>query len=90
LLLPEVAVGTEQVRKFVLVVDGDNVARPKYVTLGPVVEDQRVITSGLHADDRVIVNGLMRARPGVKVAPQEETAANNASTVASDPEPSAN
>ena len=90
MLLPEVAVGTEQVRKFVLVVDGDNVARPKYVTLGPVVEDQRVITSGLDPDDRVIVNGLMRARPGVKVSPQEATAANDASTLAGDAEPAAN
>jgi RND family efflux transporter MFP subunit len=71
ILLPDVAVGTEQVRKFVLVLDGDNVARPKYVTLGPLVEGLRVIASGLDADDRVIVNGLMRARPGVKVAPQE-------------------
>jgi RND family efflux transporter MFP subunit len=90
MLLPEVAVGTEQVRKFVLVVDGDNIARPKYVTLGPVVEDQRVITSGLDPDDRVIVNGLMRARPGVKVAPQEATAANNTSFFASGAEPAAN
>ena len=71
LLVPDVAIGTEQVRKFVLVVDGENVARPKYVTLGPVVEGLRVVTAGLGADDRVIVNGLMRARPGVKVNPQE-------------------
>ena len=71
LLVPDVAIGTEQVRKFVLVVDGENVARPKYVTLGPVVDGLRVITAGLEPDDRVIVNGLMRARPGVKVTPQE-------------------
>ena len=71
LLVPDVAIGTEQVRKFVLVVDGENVARPKYVTLGPVVDGLRVVTAGLEPDDRVIVNGLMRARPGVKVAPQE-------------------
>jgi len=90
MLLPEVAVGTEQVRKFVLVVDGDNIARPKYVTLGPVVDDQRVITSGLDPDDRVIVNGLMRARPGVKVAPQGAAAALNNSTFAGGPQPSAN
>ncbi|HEU0058388.1 MAG TPA: efflux RND transporter periplasmic adaptor subunit, partial [Hyphomicrobiaceae bacterium] len=89
MLLPEVAVGTEQVRKFVLVVDGDNIARPKYVTLGPVVEDQRVITSGLDPEDRVIVNGLMRARPGVKVTPQEATAASNTSAFAGG-EPAAN
>jgi RND family efflux transporter MFP subunit len=90
MLLPEVAVGTEQVRKFVLVVDGDNIARPKYVTLGPVVDDQRVITSGLDPEDRVIVNGLMRARPGVKVAPQEAAATLNNSTFAGGPQPSAN
>jgi hypothetical protein len=69
--VPDVAIGTEQVRKFVLVVDGENVARPKYVTLGSVVDGLRVVTAGLEPDDRVIVNGLMRARPGVKVAPQE-------------------
>ena len=42
--MPDVAIGTEQVRKFVLVVDGENVARPKYVTLGPLVEGLRVVT----------------------------------------------
>jgi len=71
LLVPDVAIGTEQVRKFVLVVDADNVARPKYVTLGPVIDGLRVISSGLTSDDRIIVNGLMRARPGTKVTPQE-------------------
>jgi RND family efflux transporter MFP subunit len=71
LLVPEAAIGTEQVRKFVLVVDGENVARPKYVTLGPVTEGLRVVTAGLAPEDRVIVNGLMRARAGVKVTPQE-------------------
>jgi RND family efflux transporter MFP subunit len=75
LLVPDAAIGTEQVRKLVLVVDGDNVARPKYVTLGPVVDGLRVVASGLAPDDRVIVNGLMRARPGAKVAPQAESTA---------------
>jgi RND family efflux transporter MFP subunit len=69
LLVPEAAIGAEQVRKFVLVVDAENVARPKYVTLGPVVDGLRVV-SGLAPNDNVVVNGLMRARPGVKVAPQ--------------------
>jgi RND family efflux transporter MFP subunit len=71
LLVPEVAIGTEQVRKFVLVVDANSVVRPKYVTLGPVADALRVITAGLEPEDRVIVNGLMRARPGVKVTPVE-------------------
>jgi RND family efflux transporter MFP subunit len=71
LFVPDVAIGTEQVRKFVLVVDADGVAQPKYVTLGPVIDGQRVITAGLEPDDRVIINGLMRVRPGMKVTAQE-------------------
>ena len=74
LLVPDAAIGTEQARKFVLVVDAENVARQKYVTLGQVVDGLRVIKDGLAADDRVIVNGLMRARPGAKVTPQEQGA----------------
>jgi multidrug efflux system membrane fusion protein len=74
LLLPDAAIGSEQVRKFVLVVDNENVARTKYVTLGQLVRDLRVIKEGVSADDRVIVNGLMRARPGQKVTPQEQGA----------------
>ena len=73
LLLPDTAIGSEQVRKFVLVVDGENIARIKYVTLGQLVGNLRVIKDGIAPDDRVIVNGLMRARAGTKVAPQEET-----------------
>jgi RND family efflux transporter MFP subunit len=75
LLVPDTAIGVEQVRKFVLVVDAENVARPKYVTLGPVVDGLRVITQGLTPDDNVIINGLMRARPGAKVTPQQSSTA---------------
>jgi RND family efflux transporter MFP subunit len=74
LLVPDVAIGTEQARKYVLVVDEENVARAKYVTLGPVIDGLRVIASGLEAGDRVVVGGLMRARPGAKVAPQISSA----------------
>jgi RND family efflux transporter MFP subunit len=73
-LLPDAAIGTEQARKFVLVVDADNVVRMKYVTLGQMSDNLRVIKSGVEEDDRVIVNGLMRARPNQKVTPQEEGA----------------
>jgi RND family efflux transporter MFP subunit len=75
LLVPDAAIGAEQAHKFVLVVDAENVARPKYVTLGPVVDGLRVITQGLSPDDNVIVNGLMRARPGAKVTPQPSSTA---------------
>jgi RND family efflux transporter MFP subunit len=90
LLVPEVAIGTEQVRKFVLVVDGDSVARPKYVTLGPTTDGLRVVSTGLEPDDRVIVNGLMQARAGVKVVPQEVAADAGAEAFASDTQRTAN
>ena len=73
LLVPDSAIGTEQVRKFVLVIGAENKAIPQYVTLGPLVDNKlRVIKDGIKADDRVIVNGLMRVRPGVTVTPQEQ------------------
>ena len=75
LTVPDVAIGSEQVRKFVFVVDEQNTAQPRYVTLGPVVDGRRVIKDGLNDKDRVIVNGLMRVRPGSKVAPKEEAPA---------------
>jgi RND family efflux transporter MFP subunit len=74
MLLPDTAIGSEQVRKFVFVVDAENVARVKYVTLGQLVGDLRVIKDGIGPDDRVIVNGLVRARAGAKVTPQQQGA----------------
>jgi RND family efflux transporter MFP subunit len=75
LLVPDAAIGTEQVRKFVYVVGADNVARQVYIQPGQVADDLRVIKDGLSADDRVVVNGMMRVRPGVKVNAEEEGAA---------------
>ena len=75
LLVPDAAIGTEQVRKFVLVVGADDTVAQKYVTLGQTTPDGlRAIKEGLGPDDRVIVNGLMRARAGQKVTPQEQSA----------------
>lgn len=70
LLVPDEAIATEQVRKFVYVVNGENVAEPKYVRLGPLVGGLRVVRDGLAPGDRVIIKGLTRARPGTTVAPQ--------------------
>ncbi|HEY1310783.1 MAG TPA: efflux RND transporter periplasmic adaptor subunit [Pseudolabrys sp.] len=73
LLVPDAAIGTEQAKKFVLTVNADNTVVSKYVTLGQTTSDGlRIIKDGLARDDRVIVNGLMRARPGQNVTPQEE------------------
>jgi RND family efflux transporter MFP subunit len=72
LLVPDVAVGTEQVRKFVYTVDDDGTVRQAFVTLGQATDDLRVIKNGLKETDRVIVSGLMRAKPGQKVTPKEQ------------------
>ncbi|BBF94193.1 efflux RND transporter periplasmic adaptor subunit [Blastochloris tepida] len=74
LLVPDVAIGSEQVRKFVYVVGDDNVAKPKYVVLGQLVDGLRVIREGLSPDDRVVVNGVARIRPMMKVTPQPQGA----------------
>ncbi len=74
LLIPDAAIGTEQSRKYVLVVDDGGVARLKYVVPAQLEDGLRVINDGLAASDRVIINGLMRARAGVKVAAQEQGA----------------
>jgi len=71
LLLPDAAIGTEQARKYVLILTPDNTAVQRYVVLGNIVDGLRVIKSGLNSDDRVIINGLIQARVGAKVAPQE-------------------
>jgi membrane fusion protein, multidrug efflux system len=72
LLVPDVAIGTEQARKFVYVVDAENKARQKYLQLGQLTDGLRVVKTGLAADDRVIVSGLTLIRPGVPVVPQEQ------------------
>jgi multidrug efflux system membrane fusion protein len=74
LLIPDAAIGSEQARKYVLVVDDGGVVRQKYVTLGQLDNGLRVVKDGLLAGDRVIVNGLMHARPGIKVKAEEQGA----------------
>jgi RND family efflux transporter MFP subunit len=70
LLLPDTAIATDQSRKIVFVVKDDNTVEAKPVTLGPLDEGLRVIRDGLKAEDRVIVDGIQRARVGAKVTPQ--------------------
>lgn len=75
LTVPDVAIGSEQVRKFVFVVDDKDTAQQRYVTLGSVVDGRRVVKEGLKENDRVVVSGLMRVRPGVKLTPKQEAPA---------------
>ena len=69
LLIPDVAVATDQSRKIVFVVKPDDTVEARPVVLGPLDDGLRVIREGLKAEDRVIVNGIQRARVGAKVAP---------------------
>jgi RND family efflux transporter MFP subunit len=70
LLIPDAAVATDQSRKIVMVVKPDDTVEARPVTLGPLDNGLRVIREGLKADDRVIVDGLQRARVGAKVSPK--------------------
>ena len=75
LLLPDSAIATDQSRKIVFVVKDDDTVEAKPVVLGPLDEGLRVIREGLKAEDRVIVDGLQRARVGAKVSPHTAPAA---------------
>jgi len=73
ILIPDAAVVTDQSRKMVLTVNDENVVVPKIIRPGPSYEGLRIVRSGLLPTDKVIINGLMRARPGTKVAPKPGT-----------------
>lgn len=68
-LAPDTAIGSDQSRKFVLVVNAKDVVEYRQVELGPQVGTLRVIRSGLNAGDRMVINGLQLAQPGAKVKP---------------------
>jgi membrane fusion protein, multidrug efflux system len=66
-MVDERAIGTDQDKKFVMVVGADNRAAYRSVTLGGAVDGLRVVTSGLNSGDRIVINGLQRVRPGALV-----------------------
>jgi multidrug efflux system membrane fusion protein len=70
LLVNERAVGTDQNKKFVMVIDAENKANYREVTLGANVNGLRIVTAGLKPSERIVVNGLQRVRPGALVAPE--------------------
>lgn len=72
LLLPDAAIGTDQNRRFVYVLDKDNKATYRGVTTGPLIDGLRVIRDGLMETDKVVVGGLQRVKPGAAVTPVEQ------------------
>jgi RND family efflux transporter MFP subunit len=87
LLVPDTAIGSQQTQKYVLVVNDKDVATPRTVTLGQLEGKLRVIDSGLKPDDKVIVNGLARVRPGQKVTPKWQAPAPTKGTPAASAKP---
>lgn len=81
LLAPDASVVTDQNRSILMTVAADGTVIPKPVEVGPLVDGLRVVRSGVSPEDRIIVNGLIFARPGAKVTPQPDGAAGQAPPV---------
>lgn len=73
-LVPEVALGLDQIGRYVLVVDDKNVVQRRQVKIGQAFGEMRVIAEGLSGGERVVINGLMRAIPGREVTPETQEA----------------
>jgi len=73
LLVPDQAVVTDQVRQVVYTVNADGIVSQKVVTLGQLIDGLRIVRDGIDAQDRIIISGVQRARPGRKVTAKETT-----------------
>jgi RND family efflux transporter MFP subunit len=80
LLVEDRAIGTDQANKFVLTLSSSNTLQYQPVEIGPIIDGMRVIRTGLTADQKVVVNGLAKVRPGMAVVPQDETAGSGPET----------
>jgi RND family efflux transporter MFP subunit len=81
-LIQDQAVGTDQDRKFVLVLKPDSSVEYRPVTLGRLVDGLRVIATGLEPGEDVVINGLLRVRPGMKVLAKRGAMADSATLAA--------
>jgi len=81
-LIQDQAVGTDQDRKFVLVLKADSTVEYRPITLGPIVDGLRAVRTGLAPGEQVVINGLMRVRPGMKVVAKASSMITGPTTVA--------
>ncbi len=72
IMIPDEAIGSDQSQRFVMIVSNENTAEYRKVELGPIVNGLRIIREGLKPEDLVIVKGVQRVMPGVKIDPQKE------------------
>lgn len=82
LLVPDLAIQRDLGGSFVLVVNDQNVVESRYVQRGELVGTDRIITDGLADDEQIIVNGIQRARPGIKVSIAQPAAEKEAAPAA--------
>ncbi len=69
-LIPDEAIASDQDRRIVYVLDENNVATAQVIRPGPRIDGYRVVRRGLSGDERIVVKGLMRVRPGITVDPE--------------------
>ncbi len=86
LLISERALGADQSGRYVLVVDADNRVQYRPVTTGIAKDGMRVIIGEITTSDKVIIEGLLRARPGAKVVPMNATESTSATTNSTPPD----
>jgi len=85
ILVPDEAIGTDQSPKFVWVVDAESKAQYRTVKIGPIIDGLRVVREGLAPEDRVVVAGIQRVRPGILVDAQPVPAAPAVATAGAPP-----
>jgi multidrug efflux system membrane fusion protein len=84
-LVPDQSIGTDQDRKFVLVLSDSSTVQYRAITPGRVVDGLRVVQAGLEPGERIVVNGLMRVRPGMKVVATDQAMVAQAEPVRASP-----
>jgi multidrug efflux system membrane fusion protein len=74
MLVEERAIGTDQGQRFVLALTTTNTVEYRLVKLGPDIDGKRIVRTGVQPGEQIVVNGLQRVRPGMRVTPQETVA----------------
>ncbi len=87
LLVPDLALSADQRGRFLYVVNEQNVVEDRPVQIGQLIDTMRVITGGITRNDRVVINGLMRCRPGLVVSPTEATLESSPQVTPTDSDP---
>jgi hypothetical protein len=85
LLVADRAIGSDQDQSFVYVIDRNNVAHLQHIQTGPIANGLRVVTSGLRPEDLVVIDGIIKVRPGAPVKPEAGSMGQFASSDSSTP-----